>query len=160
MIVKKLRLQKGWSQEHLAELTGLTRRTIQRIEQGQKPSLDTQKALASVFEVDIDTFIPGDINMTSFDNLQPTQITITDEEKAALSYVRGLMGFYSHAITFVIFTLLAGIVLGVYNPTFLMLAGSWGISIIFHALYAFEIFTPISTKWEKKLIEKHLGRKL
>lgn len=32
MIVRKLRLQRGWSQEQLATLTGLSVRTIQRIE--------------------------------------------------------------------------------------------------------------------------------
>lgn len=35
MIIRKLRLQRGWSQEQLAELTGLSTRTIQRIERGQ-----------------------------------------------------------------------------------------------------------------------------
>jgi DNA-binding XRE family transcriptional regulator len=35
MIVQKLRIQRGWSQEQLAELTGLRARTIQRIERGR-----------------------------------------------------------------------------------------------------------------------------
>ncbi|WP_309247253.1 helix-turn-helix transcriptional regulator [Shewanella sp. VB17] len=34
MIVRKLRLQRGWSQEHLSQLSGLSVRTIQRIERG------------------------------------------------------------------------------------------------------------------------------
>ena len=34
MIVRKLRLQRGWSQEQLAEMSGLSTRTIQRIERG------------------------------------------------------------------------------------------------------------------------------
>ena len=53
MIVRKLRLKRGWTQSQLAEMADVTSRTIQRIEQGQKPSLETCKALASVFEVDI-----------------------------------------------------------------------------------------------------------
>ena len=53
MIVKKLRDKNRWSQEQLAELTGLNVRTIQRVESGQKASLETLKSLASVFEVDI-----------------------------------------------------------------------------------------------------------
>ena len=53
MIVKKLRDQNRWSQEQLAELRGLNVRTIQRVESGQKASLETLKSLASVFEVDI-----------------------------------------------------------------------------------------------------------
>ncbi|MEI2814828.1 MAG: helix-turn-helix transcriptional regulator [Burkholderiaceae bacterium] len=52
MLVQKLRLQRGWSQEQLAELSGLSVRTIQRIERGLPASTETLKSLASVFEID------------------------------------------------------------------------------------------------------------
>ena len=55
MIVRKLRLEKGWSQEQLAEMSGLNVRTIQRIESGHKASLESLKCLASALEVDIET---------------------------------------------------------------------------------------------------------
>lgn len=79
MIVKKLRLQRAWSQEHLAELTGLTRRTIQRIEHDQKPSLDSQQALASVFEVSIETLAQGDNDMIPQENSHPNQVGISEQ---------------------------------------------------------------------------------
>lgn len=53
MIVKKLRIKHRWSQEQLAELCGLNVRTIQRVESGNKASIETLKCLASVFDVDI-----------------------------------------------------------------------------------------------------------
>ncbi|BFM11047.1 hypothetical protein R50072_12000 [Simiduia litorea] len=53
MIVKKLREQRSWSQEQLAQIAGLSLRTIQRVEAGNKASLETLKSLAAVFEVDI-----------------------------------------------------------------------------------------------------------
>lgn len=53
MIVKKLRAEKNWSQEQVASFSGLSIRTIQRVESGQKASIETLKSLASVFEVDI-----------------------------------------------------------------------------------------------------------
>src|SRR5690625_6375646 len=53
MIVRKLRLKRGWSQGQLAEMAGVTTRTIQRIEQGHRSSMETSKALASVFEVEL-----------------------------------------------------------------------------------------------------------
>ncbi|MDO3383308.1 helix-turn-helix domain-containing protein [Gilvimarinus algae] len=55
MIVKKLRLERNWSQEQLAELCGLNVRTIQRVESGNKASIETLNSLASVFEVDVST---------------------------------------------------------------------------------------------------------
>ncbi len=53
MIVKKLRLEKHWSQEQLATMAGLSLRTIQRVEAGNPASAETLKSLASVFEIDI-----------------------------------------------------------------------------------------------------------
>lgn len=51
MGLKSLRLEKGWSQEQLAEISGLSERTIQRAERGETPSLETLRALAASFEL-------------------------------------------------------------------------------------------------------------
>lgn len=53
MIVKKLREKKRWSQEQLANMAGLSLRTIQRVEAGKPASNETLKSIASVFEVNI-----------------------------------------------------------------------------------------------------------
>ena len=50
-LIKKQRNERTWSQDHLASVSGLSLRTIQRIEKGGKCSLDSKKALASVFEI-------------------------------------------------------------------------------------------------------------
>jgi len=52
MIIRKLRLQRSWSQQRLAEYSGLSIRTIQRLEKNQIPSEESAKCLAAVFEVD------------------------------------------------------------------------------------------------------------
>jgi transcriptional regulator with XRE-family HTH domain len=51
MGLKSLRLEKGWSQEQLAEISGLSERTIQRAERGEAASLETVRALAASFEL-------------------------------------------------------------------------------------------------------------
>lgn len=48
-VIKTLREVRKWSQEQLAEISGLTARTIQRAEQGTPSSVDTRRALASAF---------------------------------------------------------------------------------------------------------------
>jgi len=53
MIVKKLRVKNKWSQEELAIMSGLSVRTIQRVESGKSASFETLKSLASVFKIDI-----------------------------------------------------------------------------------------------------------
>ena len=53
--MKGLRENRCWSQEQLAELSGLSLRTIQRIEGSNRVSLDSMIALAAAFEIDVVT---------------------------------------------------------------------------------------------------------
>ncbi|MBV2127598.1 DUF4177 domain-containing protein [Arsukibacterium indicum] len=52
-LVLEERLRRAWSQEHLAQVSGLSQRTIQRVEKEATGSLETKKALAATFEVDV-----------------------------------------------------------------------------------------------------------
>lgn len=52
-LVLKLRNQNSWTQEELAIASGLNLKTIQRIEKKASASLQSKKALASVFNIDI-----------------------------------------------------------------------------------------------------------
>lgn len=55
--VRQLRQAKGWSQEHLAQVSGLHLRTIQRLEAGGNMSNESLHALAAVFEVPAETLL-------------------------------------------------------------------------------------------------------
>lgn len=46
-LVRMLRDAKGWSQEQLAEISKLSSRTVQRVEEGLPSSVDTRRAIAS-----------------------------------------------------------------------------------------------------------------
>ena len=50
-LVKQLRKEKSWTQEQLAQVSGISLRTVQRIEKQGVCSLESRQALASVFEV-------------------------------------------------------------------------------------------------------------
>lgn len=55
--IKLFREMRQWSQEQLAAISGLSVRTVQRVERGLSSSLDTRRALARAFESeDIDVF--------------------------------------------------------------------------------------------------------
>lgn len=51
MLMRKLRLDKGLSQEQLAEATGLSLRTIQRVEAGHRISYASLRALAATLDI-------------------------------------------------------------------------------------------------------------
>ena len=58
MDLRELRKEKGWSQGDLSNLSGLSVRTIHRIENGHvKPSAESAKALAAVFELPFGGFL-------------------------------------------------------------------------------------------------------
>jgi len=51
--IKAQRARRAWSQEHLAEVSGLGLRTIQRIEKTGAASYESARSLAAVFEMDV-----------------------------------------------------------------------------------------------------------
>ncbi|MEW6982089.1 helix-turn-helix domain-containing protein [Colwelliaceae bacterium 6471] len=66
MFIKTLRKQKYLSQEQLAEISGLSLRTIQRIESGHRVGYASLRALAKTFELDVDTL---EQELYSMDNI-------------------------------------------------------------------------------------------
>ena len=94
MVVRKLRLQKSWSQEHLAELTGLSTRTIQRIEKGEKPGLESIRLLAKAFDIDAQILQKEILHersgASSKEKTETTHIHIADDEREAMEYVKRL----------------------------------------------------------------------
>lgn len=51
--IRRLRTERAWSQERLAEAAGLTPRTIQRLERDGRASPETRLALAAALDVDV-----------------------------------------------------------------------------------------------------------
>lgn len=152
MIVRKLRLKRGWSQSQLAEMAGVTTRTIQRIEQGHRPSIETCKALASVFEVDLSLLQPEDEKMHSETQLKA-------DEQQALLYAKRMKEFYEFLITYVVLAIVFLIAFHGEPVVYIIFAGL-GVGLIAQGLIAFEVVSFMSPGWEKRLAERKLGRKL
>src|SRR5262245_6295633 len=140
IIVRKLRLQRGWTQEDLARFADLSVRSVQRVERGQQGSLETMKALAAVFETDVATLGLGGQEMSD------TTVMPADE-KEALEYVARLKGFYMHLFMFAVF---AFMFLGMFGlkwgfsspPVRLMLYAfaGWALGLVLHGLLVYEVF--------------------
>jgi transcriptional regulator with XRE-family HTH domain len=152
MIVRKLRLKRGWSQTQLAEMAGVTSRTIQRLERGQTPSLETAKALASVFEVDLSVFQTEDSTMSDDQALK-------NDEQEAIVYGKKVKEFYEQLISYFVVTAVFLVVF--WGNTFVYtILGSVGIGMIIYGLITFEVIHILSPGFERKIVEKRLGRKL
>src|SRR5688572_802888 len=89
--VVALRKRKSWSQEELATAAGLNLRTIQRIESDGVASLQSRKALAAAFDVEIaELEIPEELVMKTYEYKTVTYKASLLSGKAPDSIAEGL----------------------------------------------------------------------
>lgn len=91
MNIQQRRLEKGWSQEELARHSGLSTRTIQRIESGQKAGLESLKCLAAVFETSISTLMQEQTMTDQEQTEQSRQPMINKIEREAIEFAQTLL---------------------------------------------------------------------
>jgi transcriptional regulator with XRE-family HTH domain len=156
MLIQKLRLQRGWSQEQLAEVSGLSVRTIQRLERGQTASVESLKALGAAFEIDFSDLKEPEMNSAMSQSLPA-------DEALALAHVRKLKGFYFHLALYCIvisFLAIVNLMTSHHYLWFLWSASGWGIGLLVHGLRVFDRVPFLNGDWERRQVEKYLGREL
>lgn len=173
MIIRKLRLEKGLSQEQLSEMAGISPRTLQRIERGANASPETLKCLAAVLEVDFSTLhkeqtmpiTPPPSAIPATPTPQPAQAAtlpeLSHEEREAMEYVRDIRSFYTHAIQYGVVMVGLLIINLITSPGYLWViwpALGWGIGVAAHGLSVFEVVNIFGDNWERRQIEKRMRR--
>ena len=150
MQVKELRVAKGWSQEQLSEFSGLNVRTIQRIEKGHKASPESLKALAAVFELEMQQW--GEAEKQAQLRQQVLQQQRADE------YVQSLKGFYVHIGVYVItniFLFCLNLILTPHEWWFQYALFCWIVGL---AIHAFTVFNRFGHTWEQRQRERFLRK--
>ena len=137
-------------------MSGLSVRTIQRIERNQGGSVESLKSLAAVFEVEFTSLIREN---------EMTNVTdkISSDEEIAIQQVKEIKGFYTHLVQFVVIISALAFINYMTSPAHdwvIWVIVGWGAGIIAHGLTAFEVFSIFSASWEKRQIEKRINRKL
>ena len=157
MFVKTLRQKHNWSQEHLAQLSGLNIRTIQRVEKGESAGLETLKSLAAVFEVDVSVLKTENSIENELYTAQVNKDVLIDLEKReqlAKAEVKSKKEFYFLTL------FLLGIFILFFLPNYNQgenLGALIGTAICFAMIigvYAINVFQPFGEKWEKKSFKK------
>ena len=156
MVVQEMRLKNGWSQQQLADISGLNVRTIQRIEQGQSASLESFKALGAAFNVDFSQ-LQEDTVRNIVSTPEQTEVFL------AFRHVRKLRGLYSHIISYVVVMSGIAAINLILMPRviwFIYPLLGWGIGIISHAVSVLNVLPWFGPEWERRQVERRLGRKL
>lgn len=159
MIVRKMRLEKGLSQEQLAHMAGVSTRTLQRIERGANASPETLKCIASVLETDFGN-LRKEQNMPT--DTHPDLPQLSDDEREAMEYVRDIKSFYMHAFQYAVVMIGLTIVNLLTNPGtlwVLWVAFGWGIGLLSHGLSVFEVINLFGDDWEKRQIHRKMRKR-
>ncbi|MDH2068887.1 helix-turn-helix domain-containing protein [Pantoea sp. GD03673] len=148
---KEHRLARAWSQEQLAEMAGLSTRTVQRIENGERPGLETLSALAAVFEVNV-----ADLTGPQNGEDQALDQRIVDARRR----IAGEARFYRSLITAVMVCGLLFILNHMTAPDnrwSLWVAAIWGTLLAVRAMRTF-VFHGLTQRWQQKRLQKMLRR--
>ncbi len=167
-MIKSYRLEKAWSQEQLSQFSGVSVRTIQRLEKGGQGALETLKAIAATLEVDVQqlqTSVTQEENSMSTNTANHPKATPLDPEAAKLAEVqkevKELKGFYSHLTSYILVMVLLTVINLVFSPDYFWVIWpmlGWGIGIVNHALGVFNILPRFGKDWEQKQIEKRMKK--
>ncbi len=159
MIIRKLRMDKGLSQEQLAAMAGISTRTLQRIERGANASPETLKCLAAALDTDF-ARLRKDQQMPPND--AATLPELNADEREAMEYVRDIKAFYTHAMLYGVVTVGLVVLNLLTSPGYFWAiwpALGWGVGVAAHGLSVFEFVNLFGNDWEKRQIEKRLGRR-
>lgn len=157
MSIQKMRLNRGWSQQQLADASGLSARTIQRIEAGHPASTETLKSIAAVFEVNFSTL--------SLEPNMSTEILNNKEvlEQLAFKKVHRLRGYYLHLLIYVVMNVGCAVLNFLTTPAYLWFVGMtifWGLGLTIHTLQVLVFEKYFGAEWERFQVEKLLKRPL
>lgn len=157
MSIQKRRIDSGWSQEDLALHSGLSVRTIQRIENGNRASLESLKCLAAVFETSVSILIE---EQTMTETNTTNQHFTEQAEQEAIAYVKNLKGFHMNWIAYLVIMPCLYFINTTLSPSFLwiwIVAAAWGFAIILNALVIFGLFSMFGGKWEQRQFQKRMN---
>lgn len=160
MSIRQRRTELGWTQEQLAQHSGLSARTVQRLEQGQAATLESLKCLAAVFETDVKSLMEEQDMTQRNETRNAGPNAIDHREREAIDYVQNLKWFYIHLLLFAILNLglLAlniAVSPGEWWVVFVILA--WAAGLAVHAAYVFGAFGLFGAEWEQRQFRKRMG---
>jgi len=142
--LKKMRLERHWSQDQLAEMSGLSIRTIQRIENGENAGLESLKSLAAVFE----------INIADSDKKHEMEQIRKEEE-----YIQKVKGLYK-LLAIAVFSLTLPLILAINDQAlwnvFIWILLSW---LVVLGVYSLRVFDFFGDTWKRKMIHKKFNNK-
>ncbi|MFJ4220252.1 helix-turn-helix transcriptional regulator [Curtobacterium luteum] len=125
MRIAALRRERGWTQEHLAETSGIAVRTVQRLEAGKEASLETLGAIARALDVPVRDLFSAEEPSALDPGVRGLDERTAADQAARDRAVAGFWSLYSAiGIGFGIVTVVL-LVLHVWSPLVFLAVGAY-----------------------------------
>lgn len=150
--IRPLRLEKGWSQEQLATIAGLSTRTVQRIENGEQASLETLTAIAAALGVQV-----SDLNAQS---QQTTMGEETPDEQRLRRQVAAEGKLLSMAVRFAVIGAILLAVNVFTHPHYLWslwAIGGMSLALVMRAVRTL-LLRNVFSRWQEQRLAQKLRR--
>ena len=137
----------------MAECSGLSVRTIQRLEKGGQMSLESRKSIAAAFDIDA-----GDFEK---ENIQQDIDSPSLLEQETRNEVKKLKRFYKKLIRYGFLIVLLLVINLIFSPDYLWVvwpALGWGMIMVWKGLQTYVFTTIFGSTWEERQIEKRLNK--
>ncbi|HFF9488750.1 helix-turn-helix domain-containing protein [Serratia bockelmannii] len=150
--IRPLRLEKGWSQEQLATIAGLSTRTVQRIENGEQASLETLTAIAAALGVQVSNL-----------NAQPQQTTMgeeTPDEQRLRRQVAAEGKLLSMALRFAVIGVMLFVINWFTHPQYLWslwAIGGMSLALVMRAVRTL-LLRNVFSRWQEQRLAQKLRR--
>ncbi|TXE42535.1 helix-turn-helix domain-containing protein [Serratia marcescens] len=148
--IRPLRLEKGWSQEQLATIAGLSTRTVQRIENGEQASLETLTAIAAALGVQVRDL-----------NAQPQQtIEETPDEQRLRRQVAAESKLLSMAVRFAVIGVMLFAINWFTHPHYLWslwAIGGMSLALVMRAVRTL-LLRNVFSRWQEQRLAQKLRR--
>ena len=148
--IRPLRLEKGWSQEQLATIAGLSTRTVQRIENGEQASLETLSAIAAALNVQVSDL-----------NAPPPQQAMAEEEASEEQRLRRQVAAEGKLLSMAVRFAVIGVMLFAVNwfthPQYLWslwAIGGMSVALVMRAVRTLLLHSVFSRWQEQRLAHK------
>ena len=93
--VKRMRAERAWSQEQLAEIADVSLRTIQRVESDGSASRETRMALAAAFDIDIRDLAEPEAALSEPPSPAPSPVNATPKQYRVVGLIALLAAILS-----------------------------------------------------------------
>ena len=133
MGLREIRTKKGWSQEQLADISGVSARTIQRIESGEKAGMESLKALAAALQITL-----SDLNgEASTMEVEPKMLEREKDQDMSAVAGRRWKEFFIHLAAFMIVITWAQGMARFFDIETIwpnLITGGWGVFLFIHLI--------------------------